>query len=104
MLVPLCATLLERFGALHSLEGYVSTHGRKFYGYPVPEGQNLRLRRVKADVEGTEQESAKKEGKNGWVPQIYVHPASENVADTDKGKLQVVPFMAGQRLDWEIVQ
>ncbi len=33
ILVPLCATLLEGFGALDQLANYVSLNGRKFYGY-----------------------------------------------------------------------
>ena len=77
ILVPLVATLLESFGALDKLEGYVSGYGRKFYGVPAEKGQEVTLRRTK--------------GKK--VPSVLRGQGTE-----------VVPFWAGKELDWEIVQ
>ena len=74
-LVPLVATLLEGFGALERLEGYVSANGRKFYGAPAKEGEVVRLRRGKVQVPG--------------------------LLKSDRA--EVVPFWAGKELDWEIV-
>lgn len=88
VLLPLCATLLESFGALDKLAAYVSENGRRFYGEPAAPGRVVRLRRV-TDADAV-------------VPAAYVHPASQGLDDTDPAKLQVVPFMAGQRLAWRI--
>ena len=73
-LVPLVATLLESFGALDKLEGYVSSHGRKLYGLPAKPGDELRLRRAKKRV-----------------PSLLRGDGVE-----------VVPFWAGKELEWEI--
>ena len=78
ILVPLVATLLESFGALDKLEGFVSGNGRKFYGLPAKEGEVLRLRRV--------------EGKR--VPTVL----------RGEGLVEVVPFWAGKALAWEILE
>ena len=91
ILLPLCATLLESFGALHQLAGYVSERGRAFYGEPA-DGTSVVLRRVGAD------------DPRGVVPAAYVHPASASKSDGDAEKLQVMPFLAGQRLAWAIAQ
>lgn len=79
ILIPLVATLLEGFGALDKLEGFVSGHGRKFYGEPAKEGQELRLRRTKED--------------EGFVKGTFRGDGVE-----------VMPFWAGKRLGWEIAQ
>jgi dihydroorotase len=78
-LVPLVAHLLEGFGALDKLEGFVSTNGRKFYREEVSPGQGeVRLRRT------TE--------------------ASARVPGVIRGDgVEVVPFWAGKQLGWEIV-
>ncbi|WVO17556.1 dihydroorotase, homodimeric type [Cryptococcus depauperatus] len=79
ILIPLVATLLESFGALDKLEGFVSENGRKFYGIPVKDGQQLKLRRT-AKTEGIVKGTFKGEG------------------------VEVVPFWTGKRLTWEIAQ
>lgn len=93
ILVPLCATLLESFGALNQLANYVSLNGRKFYGYDDPQELSqgtVTLRRSQTSSRP--------------VPAVYVHPDFEQTADSDVNKIQVVPFWAGRRLAWEIVQ
>lgn len=77
-LVPLVATFLESFGALDKLQGFVSDHGREFYGVPAKEGQNVTLRR-------TSEGGAK-------VPGLLKGEGAE-----------VVPFWAGKALAWEIL-
>lgn len=77
ILVPLVATLLESFGALDKLEGYVSNNGRKFYGVPAKQGDEVTLRRTT-------------EGKK--VPGLI----------KGAGGIEVVPFWAGKPLGWEI--
>ena len=76
-LVPLVATLLESFGALDKLEGYVSTHGRKFYGVEAKSQDTVTLKRA-----------------NG-----------KRVPGTIRGEggVEVVPFWAGKELGWELV-
>lgn len=85
ILLPLCATLLESFGALEQLPKFVSENGRKFYQEPASEGRQVVLRRVK-----------------NKVPEVYVHDKHTDRPDADGQKLQVVPFYAGQELAWEI--
>jgi len=77
VLIPLVATLLESFGALDRLEGYVSGHGRKFYGVPAKDGEVLRLRRERRRVPGLVR---------------------------GEGGVEVVPFWAGKELEWVIVE
>lgn len=78
-LVPLVAHLLESFGALDKLEGFISSNGRKFYGVEAKSGSgDVKLRR-------TTEESAS-------VPGVIRGDGVE-----------VVPFWAGKQLGWEIV-
>lgn len=78
ILLPLVATLLEGFGALEKLEGYVTKHGRDFYGVPAKEGKTVTLRRS----------------------------SGKKVQSLLKGKegVEVVPFFAGKELAWEIAR
>lgn len=78
ILVPLVATLLESFGALDKLQGFVSDNGRKFYGVPAKESQEVRLRRPA-------------QGAGAKVPGLLRGDGAE-----------VVPFWAGKELGWEI--
>ncbi|SPC66759.1 probable dihydroorotase [Ustilago sp. UG-2017b] len=99
ILVPLCATLLEGFGALDQLASYVSLNGRKFYGYDDAQEMakgSIKLRKVDS-------------GSSTWssaaiVPAVYVHRKFREVPDCDGSKVQVVPFWAGKQLGWEIVR
>ncbi|PWZ00751.1 putative dihydroorotase [Testicularia cyperi] len=91
ILVPLCASLLEGFGALDQLANYVSLNGRRFYGYDSPEQLAkgaIKLRRTGSN--------------SSTVPPVFVHPAFEQTAEADPSKVQVVPFWAGKKLAWEI--
>jgi dihydroorotase len=74
-LVPLVAHLLEGFGALDKMAGFVSGNGRKFYG--VESRGEVKLRRT---------------SETGWVPGVIRGDGAE-----------VVPFWAGKQLGWEIV-
>ncbi|KAI0750835.1 hypothetical protein C8Q80DRAFT_1098138 [Daedaleopsis nitida] len=79
ILLPLVAHLLESFGALDRLEGFVSSHGRAFYRRPVGESEkSVTLRRAASKVVGTE----------GY----------------GRGATHVVPFWAGQEIGWELVE
>ncbi|BGP36630.1 dihydroorotase [Rhodotorula kratochvilovae] len=80
-LVPLTAALFERAGIpLDRLEGFVSAHGRAFYGFPAKEGQEVTIRRV--------------EGKR--VDKAFGYK-------TDQGEDEwVIPFLAGEEIGWEI--
>ena len=98
ILVPLCATLLEGFGALDKLANYVSLNGRKFYGYD--DEQDIAKGSIKLRKVGTGAPSSSA----ATVPAVYVHPEFRDVPDSEAGKVQVVPFWAGKRLGWEIVQ
>ncbi|THH20141.1 hypothetical protein EW146_g1153 [Bondarzewia mesenterica] len=81
ILLPLTAHLLESFGALDKLEGFVSTFGRRFYGREVAEN-------------------------NGHMHRVLLKKVPKKVV-TDSWSLRgesVVPFWAGKELNWEIVQ
>ncbi|KAF8974639.1 dihydroorotase [Flammula alnicola] len=82
VLLPLVAHLLESFGALDKLEGFVGTNGRAFYKYPV---------------------DAQKHGRA--VIKLRKTPTG-NVVDADYvlGNESLVPFWAGKEIGWEIVE
>jgi dihydroorotase len=78
VLLPLVAHLLDSFGALDQLPGFVSDFGRAFYRRPAKEGKTITLRKI---------------GGGNIVDEKYVQGGDE-----------LIPFWAGRRLDWEIVQ
>jgi dihydroorotase len=86
ILLPLVATLLESFGALDQLEGFISKNGRKFYGVEAKEGESVTLRRTNTAGHGDKS--------SGKVP---------GVLRGEEG-VEVVPFWAGKELAWEIVK
>ncbi|PKI85718.1 dihydroorotase [Malassezia vespertilionis] len=88
ILLPLCATLLESFGALDNLGKYVSENGRAFYQRPARPGREVVLRRAIGD--------------ESKVPSVYVHPSHAHKSEEDPTKLEVVPFYAGKQLAWVI--
>jgi len=84
ILLPLVMHLLEEFGALDKVDGFVSTFGRAFYGRAAPSmsgcgGKTVVLRKL--------------EGKGQKVDERWV-----------MGQESVVPFWAGKELSWEIVE
>ncbi|KAF8901673.1 hypothetical protein CPB84DRAFT_1777174 [Gymnopilus junonius] len=81
ILLPLAAHLLESFGALNQLKGFVSGHGRAFYGQPAEQHLNQRLVTLRKT-------STKK-----LVDGEYI---LENES--------LVPFWAGKEIGWEIVE
>jgi len=94
ILLPLCATLLESFGALDQLENYVSKNGRKFYQEEIKdENEKVLLRRV----------NGKDESGKGVIPFVYTHGKHLERKDEDPEKISVMPFWAGKKLGWEIV-
>ncbi|WVQ95694.1 dihydroorotase, homodimeric type [Kwoniella sp. CBS 9459] len=79
ILIPLVATLLESFGALDKLAGFVSENGRAFYGVPAKAGQELKLKRTgDGEQDGLVKGTFKGEG------------------------VEVLPFWTGKKLGWEI--
>jgi len=77
ILLPLVAHLLDSFGALDKLQEFVSANGRKFYGKEATsESENVKLHRTVSIVD-TE-----------W-----------RLKDQS-----VVPFWAGKKLNWAILQ
>ncbi|GAA5857042.1 hypothetical protein JCM8547_007928 [Rhodosporidiobolus lusitaniae] len=82
-LIPLTAELFEQAQIpLENLVGFCSAHGRKFYGFPAPEGQEVTIRRV----EGKRVEKAFRYEKEG------------------QGEEFVIPFLAGEKIGWEIAK
>lgn len=78
ILLPLVAHLLESFGALDRLEGFVSTNGRAFYGVPVTSSEDkVTIRRVSGKL----------------IEEQLV-----------QGEHCVVPFWAGKPIGWEIIE
>ncbi|KAF4619910.1 hypothetical protein D9613_005534 [Agrocybe pediades] len=81
ILLPLVAHLLESFGALDKLEGFVSKNGRAFYKKPLDsqhQGRIVTLRKTQV-------------GK--LVDEKYV-----------LGSESLVPFWAGKEINWEIAE
>ena len=75
ILLPLVAHILESFGALDKLEGFVSKNGRRFYGRPADKSDFITLERT-----------------------------TDNTVDmqyTEAGQ-GVIPFMAGEKLNWRV--
>ena len=74
--LPLYASAFEAAGALGHLEGFASLHGPAFYGRPVNTGRRVTLR------------------KQAWqVPDEYQF-----------GDGTVVPYGAGTRMAWRVVE
>jgi dihydroorotase len=77
ILLPLVADLLDSFGALQNLAGFVSDFGRSFYQRPAKDGETVQLRGIEGGF---------------IVDEKYV-----------QGQDELIPFWAGKRLNWEIV-
>lgn len=81
-LLPLLATIFETSNIpIENLVGFASTFGRSFYGYPAKKEDEVVLRRVEG-------------GK--FVEKAYAY-------EREEGREWIVPFMAGEKLGWEIV-
>ncbi|KAF9651054.1 Dihydroorotase [Thelephora ganbajun] len=81
ILLPLVAHLLESFGALDRLEGFVSTFGRSFYKRELLGGNAAQIPTIVLKrVEGGELI------KEGW----------------SEGEQKVIPFWSGKKIDWVI--
>ncbi|KAK7470921.1 dihydroorotase [Stygiomarasmius scandens] len=76
ILLPLVAHILESFGALDKLEGYVSTFGRQFYKEESNFGTKVTLKRIP-------------EGQSNMIEEKFM-----------LGEESVVPFWAGKPLNW----
>jgi dihydroorotase len=79
ILLPLVAHLLESFGALDQLSGFVSEFGRRFYGFEL-DGDKGRYS----------------------APVKLVRVGSTVSQKLSLGDQSVVPFWAGRSLDWSI--
>ena len=77
ILLPLVADLLESFGALHNLEAFVSTNGRKFYRKEVTPERTSKVRIARNTM--------------SVQPLFGQDPQG------------VVPFRAGKEVAWSIV-
>ena len=69
------AHLLESFGALDKLKTFVSDNGRLFYGRPAKSSDSVTLRKTFGNT-------------------VQSHYGTEEHT--------IIPFMAGQKIDWEI--
>jgi dihydroorotase len=77
ILLPLVAHILEEIGALDKLEQFVSTNGRKFYGFEQYDVSSPSvIEKVAGECE---------------VSSVY------SMED-----LNVVPFLAGKRIGWRL--
>lgn len=77
ILLPLCAHLLESFGALDKLENFVGGFGRRFYRREAGTVAKVTLEKVEGDA----------------VPEVW-----------EMGGEMVGPFMAGKALGWQIAR
>jgi len=80
ILLPFVAHLLESFGALDKLEGFVSANGRVFYNYPTDGHRSARTVTIQKTTPGS------------LVEEKY-----------ELGNDILVPFWAGKEIGWEIV-
>ncbi|KAH9938615.1 Dihydroorotase [Fomitopsis serialis] len=78
ILLPLVAHLLDSFGALGRLEGFVSTYGRAFYRVPVSQSEGKVV-----------------------IRRVFGRLVEEQLV---QGEQSVVPFWAGKPIGWEIVE
>ncbi|KAL1704383.1 hypothetical protein EV121DRAFT_205906 [Schizophyllum commune] len=88
ILLPLTAHLLESFGALDKLEGFVSTFGRRFYKREL--------------ASGGQTSSAGKQPST-----VILRQVPEGVTVQKEYTLaedSLVPFWAGKKIGWEIVR
>ncbi|KAM0793457.1 hypothetical protein ACM66B_000900 [Microbotryomycetes sp. NB124-2] len=82
-LIPLVATVFEQSQIpLDKLAGFVSEFGRRFYKVPAKPEHEVTLRRTE---------------KPSVIPKAFAYEKEDGQRE------YVVPFMAGERLDWEIV-
>ncbi|GAA6036571.1 hypothetical protein JCM8097_001231 [Rhodosporidiobolus ruineniae] len=82
-LIPLTAHLFESASIpLDRLAGFCSIHGRAFYGFPAKDGEEVTIQRV--------------EGKA--VPKAFKYQKEGS------GDEWVIPFMAGEKIGWEIAK
>ncbi|GAA5995122.1 hypothetical protein JCM5350_002773 [Sporobolomyces pararoseus] len=82
-LIPLTAEIFERSKiSLDKLEGFVSKFGRNFYKVPAKQGEQVTIKRK---IEGVEVEKV-------W-----------GYEKEDGEKEYVIPFLAGEKIGWEIV-
>lgn len=77
-LMPYLAHILESFGALDKLRGFACEYGRKFYGIDAPRKDVVLVRKPLV------------------VPEICQY------VDDEGRESGVVPFMAGQTLNWSL--
>ncbi|UZJ52390.1 hypothetical protein CBS101457_001710 [Exobasidium rhododendri] len=89
ILLPLCATLLDSFGALDQLQSYTSSNARKFYKLPIAKGEEHTV-------------SLKRQESN--ISNAYTLEAHKSLEDGSSAKIQVVPFWAGRQLTFTIVE
>jgi dihydroorotase len=79
------ATILESFGALHRLEEFACTNGKRFYGVTEKPGGTTILKLRRED----------------WVvPESYLFGSSQG-SDADESG-EVIPFWAGKKLTWKL--
>ena len=82
-LIPLTAEIFEKSNiSLDKLEGFVSRFGRDFYRVPAKRGEQVTIKRK---IEGVEVEKV-------W-----------GYEKEDGEKEYVIPFLAGEKIGWEIV-
>jgi dihydroorotase len=89
LLLPLCATLLDSFGALDQLQAYTSTNARRFYDLPVLKGEGLVVKLAR---------------KESIVSESFTLEEHKSMKDGTSGKIQVIPFWAGKKLAFTIVE
>ncbi|KAJ1718876.1 dihydroorotase [Coemansia erecta] len=83
VLIPLMVSLFESMGCLDKLEGFISSHGRKFYGLSEKPSGSITLTRAPFKV-----------------PTMYTIAGS----DQGDGGATVVPFMAETEIPWSITR
>ncbi|GAA5826976.1 hypothetical protein JCM11251_002188 [Rhodosporidiobolus azoricus] len=82
-LIPLTAEIFEQANIpLSCLEGFCSSFGRKFYGFPAKEGEEVTIKRVEGHK----------------VPKAFGYEKE------GQGQEYVIPFMAGEKIGWEITK
>ncbi|RKO82839.1 hypothetical protein BDK51DRAFT_16228, partial [Blyttiomyces helicus] len=81
--LPYLATILDSFGALPQLRGFACEYGRAFYGLPARAATATPAVLVRKEFEV---------------------PAEIEYIDDDGQKSSVVPFWAGQKLTWSLVE
>ncbi|ORZ29972.1 hypothetical protein BCR44DRAFT_1480643 [Catenaria anguillulae PL171] len=97
--LPYLATLFHRLGMLDKLEGFACAFGRKFYKMPIATEKKVLLTYV-PELDRKVGEDVVVSDRGTKIPEVV--KVKGLVAADGKSEVEVVPFLAGERLPWTL--